>query len=71
MNARDVACPECGAQPGEPCRSPSNRGRRPHPIRQTTATIRAGRTPDGVADFRAYQERRAVRAAAARRAAGQ
>lgn len=67
-----VACPDCPALPGEPCVTSSDRrSPRPHAARELEQAFRAAELrQDGVADFRTYQERRAVRAAAARAAGG-
>lgn len=66
-----VACPLCGARPSEPCMTlwypgrPSHPAASPHADRcRTELFARADLAEQGVADFRAYQERRAIRRAA-------
>lgn len=68
-----VACTDCGARAGEPCRTVHrNKAGKPHASRLVGENVRVGALADqGVADFRSYQERRAVREARRRRIAGE
>lgn len=66
----NVPCADCGAAELDPCRTSSGAvARAPHAGREIAEAFAGARLRDtGVADFRKYQERRQVRAVAARRA---